>query len=352
MSDNVLLPLGRGTPFRPNQTETSSPPCKLPSPKRANKSPPSKRKRTPTGQTPSKKLTDITERVGRIWSVVSHLNSVVDTPELRAVYNELMPEITIFFTEIGQDIELYNRFKIIKNSAEFDTLSLAQQTKLNHNLRDFVLSGAELPPEQQAELAQLQTEGAQPGAKFAQNIQDATDAFGIYFDDAAPLAGIPEDSIAMFAAAAQSEGKQATKSACRFRTTLAVIQYADNRELREQIYRAYVTRASELSDEGKFDNTANVEQTLANALKTAKLLGFKNYAELSLATKMADTPEQVLNFLHDLARRAKPFAEKDFAEIKAFARENLNIEDPQSWDLSYAAEKLRQAQNMPSAKPK
>jgi len=254
-----------------------------------------------------------------------------------------MPEITIFFTEIGQDIELYNRFKIIKNSAEFDTLSQAQQTKLNHDLRDFVLSGAELPPEQQAELAQLQTEGAQLGAKFAQNIQDATDAFGIYFDDAAPLAGIPEDSIAMFAAAAQSEGKTGYKIGLQIPHYLAVIQYADNRELREQIYRAYVTRASELSDEGKFDNTANVEQTLANALKTAKLLGFKNYAELSLATKMADTPEQVLNFLHDLARRAKPFAEKDFAEIKAFARENLNIEDPQSWDLSYAAEKLRQA---------
>ena len=289
------------------------------------------------------KLTDITERVGRIWSVVSHLNSVVDTPELRAVYNELMPEITIFFTEIGQDIELYNRFKIIKNSAEFDTLSPAQQTKLNHDLRDFVLSGAELPPEQQLELAQLQTEGAQLGAKFAQNVQDATDAFGIYFDDAAPLAGIPEDSIAMFAAAAQSEGKTGYKIGLQIPHYLAVIQYADNRELREQIYRAYVTRASELSDEGKFDNTANVEQTLANALKTAKLLGFKNYAELSLATKMADTPEQVLNFLHDLARRAKPFAEKDFAEIKAFARENLNIEDPQSWDLSYAAEKLRQA---------
>ncbi|WP_455029261.1 M3 family metallopeptidase, partial [Neisseria sp.] len=270
-------------------------------------------------------------------------NSVVDTPELRAVYNELMPEITIFFTEIGQDIELYNRFKIIKNSAEFDTLSPAQQTKLNHDLRDFVLSGAELPPEQQAELAQLQTEGAQLGAKFAQNIQDATDAFGIYFDDAAPLAGIPEDSIAMLAAAAQSEGKTGYKIGLQIPHYLAVIQYADNRELREQIYRAYVTRASELSDDGKFDNTANIDRTLENALKTAKLLGFKNYAELSLATKMADTPEQVLNFLHDLARRAKPFAEKDFAEIKAFARENLNIEDPQSWDLSYAAEKLRQA---------
>lgn len=343
MSDNVLLHLGEEPRFDQIKTEDIKPALQTAITEAREQIAAIKAQTHTDWANTVEKLTDITERVGRIWSVVSHLNSVVDTPELRAVYNELMPEITIFFTEIGQDIELYNRFKIIKNSAEFDTLSPAQQTKLNHDLRDFVLSGAELPPEQQAELAQLQTEGAQLGAKFAQNIQDATDAFGIYFDDAAPLAGIPEDSLAMFAAAAQSEGKTGYKIGLQIPHYLAVIQYADNRELREQIYRAYVTRASELSDDGKFDNTANIDRTLENALKTAKLLGFKNYAELSLATKMADTPEQVLNFLHDLARRAKPFAEKDFAEIKAFARENLNIEDPQSWDLSYAAEKLRQA---------
>ena len=343
MSDNVLLHLGEEPRFDQIKTEDIKPALQTSIAEAREQIAAIKAQTHTDWANTVEKLTDITERVGRIWSVVSHLNSVVDTPELRAVYNELMPEITIFFTEIGQDIELYNRFKIIKNSAEFDTLSPAQQTKLNHDLRDFVLSGAELPPEQQAELAQLQTEGAQLGAKFAQNIQDATDAFGIYFDDAAPLAGIPEDSLAMFAAAAQSEGKTGYKIGLQIPHYLAVIQYADNRELREQIYRAYVTRASELSDDGKFDNTANIDRTLENALKTAKLLGFKNYAELSLATKMADTPEQVLNFLHDLARRAKPFAEKDFAEIKAFARENLNIEDPQSWDLSYAAEKLRQA---------
>ncbi len=343
MSDNVLLHLGEEPRFDQIKTEDIKPALQTAIAEAREQIAAIKAQTHTDWANTVEKLTDITERVGRIWSVVSHLNSVVDTPELRAVYNELMPEITIFFTEIGQDIELYNRFKIIKNSAEFDTLSPAQQTKLNHDLRDFVLSGAELPLEQQAELAQLQTEGAQLGAKFAQNIQDATDAFGIYFDDAAPLAGIPEDSLAMFAAAAQSEGKTGYKIGLQIPHYLAVIQYADNRELREQIYRAYVTRASELSDDGKFDNTANIDRTLENALKTAKLLGFKNYAELSLATKMADTPEQVLNFLHDLARRAKPFAEKDFAEIKAFARENLNIEDPQSWDLSYAAEKLRQA---------
>ena len=343
MSDNVLLHLGEEPRFDQIKTEDIKPALQTAIAEAREQIAAIKAQTHTDWANTVEKLTDITERVGRIWSVVSHLNSVVDTPELRAVYNELMPEITIFFTEIGQDIELYNRFKIIKNSAEFNTLSQAQQTKLNHDLRDFVLSGAELPPEQQAELAQLQTEGAHLGAKFAQNVQDATDAFGIYFDDAAPLAGIPEDSIAMFAAAAQSEGKTGYKIGLQIPHYLAVIQYADNRELREQIYRAYVTRASELSDDGKFDNTANIDRTLENALQTAKLLGFKNYAELSLFTKMADSPEQVLTFLHDLARRAKPYAEKDLAEVKAFARESLNLADPQPWDLSYASEKLREA---------
>lgn len=219
MSDNVLLHLGEEPRFDQIKTEDIKPALQTAIAEAREQIATIKAQTHTDWANTVEKLTDITERVGRIWSVVSHLNSVVDTPELRAVYNELMPEITIFFTEIGQDIELYNRFKIIKNSAEFNTLSPAQQTKLNHDLRDFVLSGAELPPEQQAELAQLQTEGAQLGAKFAQNVQDATDAFGIYFDDAAPLAGIPEDSIAMFAAAAQSEGKTGYKSACRFRTT-------------------------------------------------------------------------------------------------------------------------------------
>jgi len=176
MSDNVLLHLGEEPRFDQIKTEDIKPALQTAIAEAREQIAAIKAQTHTDWANTVEKLTDITERVGRIWSVVSHLNSVVDTPELRAVYNELMPEITIFFTEIGQDIELYNRFKIIKNSAEFNTLSQAQQTKLNHDLRDFVLSGAELPPEQQAELAQLQTEGAQLGVKFAQNVQDAINA--------------------------------------------------------------------------------------------------------------------------------------------------------------------------------
>ncbi|MFV2030176.1 M3 family metallopeptidase [Neisseria sp. S1] len=288
------------------------------------------------------RLTDITERVGRIWGVVAHLNSVVDTPELRQVYNELMPEVTVFFTEISQDIELYERFKTIKNSSEFARLDAAQQTKLNHDLRDFILSGAELPPAEQAEFAALQTEGAQLAAKFSQNVLDATDAFALYFEDDSELGGLTEEALAMFAAAVQAEGKTGYKIGLQMPHYIAVMQYADNRSLREQIYRAYVTRASELGD-AAYDNTENINRRLALALKEAQLLGYRNYAELSLTTKMADTPEQVLAFLRDLAARAKPFAQKDLAELTEFAREKLGIADPQAWDLTYASEKLRQA---------
>ena len=288
------------------------------------------------------RLTDITERVGRIWGVVAHLNSVVDTPELRAEYNALMPEVTVFFTEIGQDIELYERFKAIKASPEFEKLDSARQTKLEHDLRDFVLSGAELPAEQQAEFAQLQTESAQLAARFSQNVLDATDAFAIYLDDNSRLAGIPEDAQAMFAAAAAAEGKSGYKIGLQMSLYLAVIQYADDRELRADLYHAYVTRASEFGNTD-WDNTGNITRRLEIALEEARLLGFANYAELSLYTKMAETPAQVLDFLRDLAKRAKPFAEKDLVEAQAFAREKLAISDPQAWDLSYASEKLREA---------
>lgn len=286
-------------------------------------------------------LTDINEKVGRIWGVISHLNSVADTPALRAAYNHMMPEVTAFFTAISQDIKLYERFKAIKASPEYSQLSPAQQTRLAHDLRDFVLSGAELAPQAQEEMAALQTEGAQLAATFSQNVLDATDAFALYFDNTDQLAGLPEDALAMFAAAAKAEDKSGYKIGLHMPHYLAVMQHADNRELREQLYHAYSTRASELG-EAKWDNTANIDRILQIATREATLLGFHNYAELSLATKMADTPAQVLAFLQDLAQRAKPYAQRDLAEVTEFARQQLGLTDLQPWDLTYASEKLRQ----------
>ena len=288
------------------------------------------------------RLTDITERVGRIWGVVAHLNAVVDTPELRAEYNALMPEVTVFFTEIGQDIELYERFKAIKAAPEFAQLNPAQQTKLEHDLRDFVLSGAELPPKQQARFAELQTEGAQLAAQFSQNVLDATDAFALYFTDDSRLNGITEDEKAMFAAAAQAEGKTGYKIGLQMPHYLAIMKHADDRALRADIYRAYVTRASELGNP-QWDNTANISRRLQIAQEEATLLGFANYAELSLFTKMADSPAQVLAFLRDLAHQAKPFGEHDLAEVRSFAHEHLGLDTLEVYDLTYASEKLREA---------
>ena len=288
------------------------------------------------------RLTDITERVGRIWGVVTHLNAVVDTPELRAEYNALMPEVTVFFTEIGQDIELYERFKAIKASPEFSELDEAQQTKLEHDLRDFVLSGAELPSEQQTRFAELQTESAQLAAQFSQNVLDATDDFALYLVDESRLSGITEDEKAMFAAAAQAEGKIGYKIGLQMPHYLAIMKHADDRALRAEIYRAYVTRASELGNT-QWDNTHNISRRLQIAQEEATLLGFANYAELSLFTKMADSPAQVLDFLRNLARKAKSFGEQDLAEVSAFAREHLGLDTLEVYDLTYASEKLREA---------
>ncbi|MDO5685976.1 MAG: M3 family metallopeptidase [Neisseria sp.] len=287
-------------------------------------------------------LTDISERVGRVWGVIAHINSVADTPAWREAYNALIPEVTLFFTEIAQDEALYARFKAIRAADAFGQLSAAQQKKLNNDLRDFVLSGAELPQQEQARFAELQSEGAALAAAFSQNVLDATDAFAVYFDDAAALAGLPESALQMFAAAAEAEGKSGYKIGLQAPHYLAVVQFADNRALREKLYRAYAARASELDDAAR-DNGANIDRILAIAAEEAQLLGYADYAELSLVTKMADSPQQVLAFLREMAARAKPFAERDLAELTAFARESLGEETLQPWDIAYYSEKLREA---------
>lgn len=287
-------------------------------------------------------VTGITERVGRAWGVAAHIHSVADTPAWRTAYNAMIPAMTQFFTEIGQDKDLYARYKKIRASAAFAALDGAQQKKLENDLRDFVLAGAELPEKEAAELAALNSESAALSAQFSQNVLDATDAFALYFDDAAALAGLPESALAMFAAAAAEEGKSGWKIGLQAPHYLAVMQYADDRELRRKMHYAYAVRASELDDAAR-DNTQNIDKILALAAREAALLGYGNAAELSLATKMADTPENVIAFLRDMAAKAKPFAEKDMAALKKFAAETYGADDLQAWDMAYYSEKLREA---------
>ena len=287
-------------------------------------------------------LDDANEKLGRAWGQVSHLHSVMDSPELREVYNACLPKITIFYAEMGQNEALFAKFKALKARPDYSALSDPRKKIVDNELRDFRLGGAELPDDKKARFMQVQEELAQLSAKFEENLLDATNDFSLYIDDAAKLGGLPDDALEAMKAAAEADGKTGWKITLHMPSYLPVMQYADNRELREQLYRAYVTRASELG-KPDFDNTALISGILKLRREAAVLLGFNSYAEVSLAAKMADTPAEVLKFLDELGIRARPYAEQDFAELKAFARDELGIADLQSWDTTYASEKLRVA---------
>ncbi|WP_445989689.1 M3 family metallopeptidase [Chromobacterium haemolyticum] len=287
-------------------------------------------------------LTDATEHLGRAWGVVGHLNAVVNTPELREAYNANIPRISEFWTEMGQNLDLYARFKALAASPEHDGYSAARKKIVSNDLRDFRLSGAELPQAEKERFAAIQTRLAELSAKFEQNVLDATDAFSLYIEDKAELSGVPEDSLELFAAAAAGDDKSGYKITLQFPFYFPVLQYADNRALREKLYQANVQRASEFGPAER-DNSPIIREKLKLAREEAQLLGFANFAELSLFTKMAESPEQVIAFLRDLATRAKPFAVKDRQELEAFAAAELGLAKLEAWDLAYAAEKLRVA---------
>jgi len=287
-------------------------------------------------------LDDANEKLGRAWGQVSHLHSVMDSPELREAYNANLPKITIFYAELGQNEALFAKYKALKARPDYAALSAPRKKIVDNELRDFRLGGAELPADKKARFMQVQEELAQLSAKFEENLLDATNDFALFVDDATRLAGIPDDVQAMMKAAAESDGKPGWKITLHMPSYLPVMQYADNRELREQLYRAYVTRASEFGKPG-LDNTPLIAAILRLRREAAELLGFRSYAEISLAAKMADTPADVLKFLDELGVRARPYAEKDFDELKAFARDELGIADPQAWDNTYVSEKLRVA---------
>ncbi|MBR6026321.1 MAG: M3 family metallopeptidase [Neisseriaceae bacterium] len=285
-------------------------------------------------------LTDLTERVGRIWGVISHIHSVADSKEWREEYNNLIPEVTAFFTEISQDTVLFDKFKQIRNSTQYEQLTAAQQRKLDNDLRDFVLSGATLPSEQRERFAQLQQQASTLSASFSQNVLDATDAFTLHFTDKEELQGLPENALMMFQAAAKQAGKDGFLVGLQAPHYLAIMQFANNRQLREKVYRAYIMRASELDDSSR-DNSQNIDQILNIANEEAQLLGYPTYANLSLVTKMADNPEQVIEFLQDMAKKARKFAQKDLQELQEFAKQ-YGIDDLKAWDIAYFSEKLRE----------
>ena len=294
-------------------------------------------------------LEDATEALGRSWGVISHLNSVADTAELRAAYGEMLPEVTAFFSSLGQNLALYQKFKELKNSPDFAKLNRAQKKVIENSLRDFRLGGAELSDADKPRFSAIQDEQAVLGKAFSDHVLDATDGFVHLVTDKSDLAGLPEDAIAAAADTAQQKDLQGWAFTLHFPSYYPVMQYSENRELRRLMYQAYVTRSSELAPQygkGKldWDNTQNMLDQLRLRDEEARMLGFANYAALSLAPKMANTVDEVDLFLTNFAIKSKPFAQKDWQELCEFAKAELGFADGlEPWDIPFAAEHLKQA---------
>jgi oligopeptidase A len=286
-------------------------------------------------------MEDANERLSRAWGPVGHLNAVMNSPELREVYNATLPKITQYYAELGQNQALFDKFKALHNSPEFEGLSAARKKIIENELRDFRLGGAELPDAQKARFLQIQERLAELSSRFSDNLLDATNDYSLLIENRAELDGLPDDVLQAAQEAAQAADKSGWLFTLKAPSYMPVMQYAENRSLREKMYRAYGTRASEFG-KPEWDNTGVMDEIIKLRGEEAQLLGFANYGELSLESKMASSPQQVIDFMRELAKRARPFAEKDLAELREFARSELGNLELQSWDVPYFSEKLRE----------
>lgn len=286
-------------------------------------------------------LDDANEQMSRAWGQVGHLNAVMNSLELREVYNANLPKITQYYAELGQNQALYAKYKALRASPVFESLSATRKKIIENELRDFRLSGAELADDKKAQFLEIQEELSVLTSRFSDNILDATNDFTLLVEDSAELGGLPEDDVEAAAEAAVAAEKTGWLFTLKAPSLMPVLQYADNRALREKMYAAYGKRASEFGNP-EWDNTLLITQILRLRTGEAQLLGYANYAELSLDSKMANTPQQILVFMRELAQRARPHAEKDLSELREFARTQLDLADIQAWDVAYASEKLRQ----------
>jgi len=296
----------------------------------------------PTWEAFVRPLEDATERLGRAWGVVSHLNGVADTPELRAAFNENLPRVIEFWTNLGQNQALFDKYKALHGSAGYARLSPPQQRIVEHALRDFRLGGAELVSPARERYAAIQERRGALSQKFSENVLDATKAFTLDITDASRLAGLPDDAKAAARQEAERAGVAGWRFTLQFPSYFPAMQYAEDRALRETLYRAYVTRASESAD-AALDNGPLIDETLALRAEEARLLGYASFAEVSLVPKMAGSPAEVIAFLRDMAARARPSAQRDMAELRAFARDTLGLEPLHAWDMAFASERLKEA---------
>ncbi|HUL40355.1 MAG TPA: M3 family metallopeptidase [Burkholderiales bacterium] len=285
-------------------------------------------------------LEDASEHLNRAWGQVAHLNAVMNSPELREAYNENLPNITQYQSELAQNQGLYEKFKALRAGSEFERLSRAQRQIVENELRDFRLGGAELPEERKVRFLQIQEELAKIYARFEENLLDATNDFALYVNSRDEVAGLPDDILEVAREAAAHDGRPGWKLTLHAPSWIPAMMYAENRPLRETLYRAYVTRASEFG-KPEWDNTPLIPEILRLRQEKAVLLGYRSYAEVSLIRKMVKSPRDVLDFLAELGSKAKPHAERDYQELKQFAGDELKIKDFQAWDIAFASEKLR-----------
>ncbi|MDE3932579.1 oligopeptidase A [Glaesserella parasuis] len=284
------------------------------------------------------------DKLSRAWSPVGHLNSVKNSSELREAYQACLPMLSEYSTWVGQHQGLYQGYVKLKNSPEFATYSLAQKKAIENSLRDFELSGISLPADKQKRYGEISARLSELSSQFSNNVLDATMGWDIVIDDDADLKGLPESALEGAKLSAQSKEKSGYRFTLEFPSYLPVMTYCENRELRQKMYEAYNTRASDQGpNAGKWDNSAIMAETLELRLELAKLLGFESYVELSLATKMAENPTQVVDFLEGLANRSKEQGKKELAELKAFAKESYGVSELQPWDIAFYSEKQKQA---------
>ena len=288
------------------------------------------------------KLEEADDALGKLFSPISHMNSVISSDELRSAHDACLPHLSEYSTFVGQHQGLCDLYKALAQSDEFEDLSEAQQKVVTNAVRDFELSGVALPDEKKAQYAEMVARLSDLSSQFSNNVMDATLAFTKHITDESELAGLPQSALDAASQAAHEKDLQGYLFTLDIPSYLPVMMYADNRELREEMYRAYVTRASNLSQEGKFDNAAIIDETLKLRQQVAQLLGFDNYAEYSLATKMAADVDQVVDFLEDLAKRSKPQGELEKQELTEFAASHFNQAELEAWDYAYYAEKLKQ----------
>ncbi|AHX63284.1 oligopeptidase A [Aeromonas media] len=288
-------------------------------------------------------LEEVNDRLSRIWSPVSHLNAVLNSEALRAAHDACLPLLSEFQTYVGQHEGLYQAYLTLSESDDFPLLSGAQRKEILNTLRDFRLSGIGLPTEAQQRYGEIQARLSELASRFSNNVLDATQGWSKLVTDEAELAGLPQSAQAAARQLAEQKGQQGWLFTLDIPSYLPVMMYADNRALRAELYEAFTTRASDQGpNAGKWDNSAIMSELLTLRRELAQLLGFANYAELSLATKMADKPEQVVNFLTDLAAKSLPQGKAELEEIRAFAAEQHGQSELAAWDLAYYAEKLKQ----------